>query len=62
MALSFLKVRSDFDEITEALTDEEKGRLLLAMVRYAQDGEEPQLTGAERILWPVFRADIIREK
>ena len=62
MALSFLKVRADFDEITEALTDEEKGRLLLAMVRYAQDGEEPQLTGAERILWPVFRADIIREK
>lgn len=62
MALSFLKIRADFDEITEALTDEEKGRLLLAMVRYAQDGEEPQLTGAERILWPVFRADIIREK
>lgn len=62
MALSYLKIRANFDEITEALTDEEKGRLLLAMVRYAQDGEEPQLTGAERILWPVFRADIIREK
>ena len=61
MALSFLKVRADFDEITEALTDEEKGRLLLAMVRYAQNGEEPQLTGAERILWPVFRADINNE-
>ena len=61
MALSFLKVRADFDEITEALTDEEKGRLLLAMVRYAQDGEEPQLLGSERILWPVFRADINNE-
>ena len=61
MALSFLKVRADFDQVTEALTDEEKGRLLLAMVRYAQDGEEPQLTGAERILWPVFRADINNE-
>ena len=58
MALSFLKVRADFDQVTEALTDEEKGRLLLAMVRYAQDGEEPQLSGSERILWPVFRADI----
>lgn len=58
MALSFLKIRTDFDEITEALTDEEKGRLLLAMIRYAQDGEEPQLSGSERILWPVFRADI----
>ena len=62
MALSFLKVRADFDQITEALTEEEKGRLLLAMVRYAQDGEEPQLTGAERILWPVFRADINRDR
>ena len=62
MALSYLKIRADFDEITEALTDEEKGRLLLAMVRYAQDGEEPQLSGSERILWPVFRADIDRER
>ena len=62
MALSFLKVRVNFDQVTEALTDEEKGRLLLAMVRYAQDGEEPQLSGSERILWPVCRADIIREK
>lgn len=58
MAMSFLNVRADFDEITEALTDEEKGRLLLAMVRYARDGIEPQLSGAERILWPVFRAEI----
>ena len=62
MALSFLKVRADFDLVTEALTEEEKGRLLLAMVRYTQDGEEPQLTGAERILWPIFRADINRDR
>lgn len=62
MALSFLKVRADFDEITEALTDEEKSRLLLAMVRYAQTGADPQLSGSERILWPVFRADIDRER
>ena len=61
MALSFLKIRADFDQVTEALTDEEKGLLLLAMVRYAQDGEEPQLSGSERILWPVFRADINNE-
>ena len=61
MAMSFLNVRADFDEITEALTDEEKGRLLLAMVRYAKDGIEPQLSGAERILWPVFRAEIVHD-
>lgn len=57
MAMS-LNIREDFDEITEALTDEEKGRLLLAMVRYARNGTETQLPGTERILWPVFRADI----
>ena len=58
MFLSFIKNWPNFDEITEALTDEEKGRLLLAMIRYAQGGEEPQLAGLERVLWPVFRADI----
>lgn len=58
MAMSFLNIREDFDEITEALTDDEKGRLLLAMVRYATNGTETQLAGTERILWPVFRADI----
>ena len=58
-----LKVRADFDEITEALTDEEKSRLLLAMIRYAKDRENvPTLTGNERILWPVFRVEIDHDR
>jgi len=59
MAIAYIKVFFDFDERTEALSDPEKERLLLAMVRYASGGEEPTtLKGAERILWPVFRKEI----
>ena len=59
MAIAYIKVFFDFDERTEALSDPEKERLLLAMVRYAARGDEPTtLKGAERILWPVFRKEI----
>ena len=58
---SHLKVFFDFDERTEMLTDAERGRLLLAMVRYAKSGELPDLKGNERFLWPVFKGDIDRD-
>ena len=58
MAIAYIKVFFDFDERTEALSDPEKERLLLAMVRYAARGDEPILKGSERILWPVFRKEI----
>jgi len=55
---SHLKVYFDFEEKTKELTDDEKGRLLLAMLRYAKDGTEPQMTGNERFLFPVFRVQV----
>ena len=58
MARAFLKVFFDFEERTERLSEEERGRLLLGMLRYAQHGEEPELPGNEGIIWPVFRAEI----
>lgn len=58
---SHLKVFFDFDERTEMLTDAERGRLLLAMLRYAKCGEAPDLKGNERFLWPVFKGDIDRD-
>ena len=61
MARSHLKVYFSFDEDTACLTDAERGRLLLAMVRYAKDGTEPSLTGNERFLWPVVRGQIDRD-
>ena len=58
---SHLKVYFDFEERTEMLTDAERGRLMLAMLHYAKTGEETELRGNERFLWPVFKADIDRD-
>ena len=58
---SHLKVYFDFEERTEMLTEAERGRLMLAMLHYAKTGEETELRGNERFLWPVFKADIDRD-
>ena len=58
MARAFLRIFFDFEEKTAALTEEERGRLLLGMLRYAETGAEPVLTGNEAILWPVFRKEV----
>ena len=62
MDLFFITISSDFEEQTEMLTESERGHLLLAMVRYAKTGIEPQLEGNERFLWPVFRVEIDHRK
>ena len=61
MARAFLKVFFDFEERTEQLDGDEQGRLLLGMLHYARTGEEPELSGNERFLWPVFRKEIDAE-
>ena len=61
MARSHLKIYLSFEDDTECLSDAERGRLLLAMVRYAKDGTEPNLSGNERFLWPVVRGQIDRD-
>jgi hypothetical protein len=53
-----LKVYFDFEVKAKEYDDEEKGRLLLAMLRYAKDGTEGTLTGNERFVFPVFKAQI----
>ena len=61
MARSFLKVYFDFDEKTDELTENEKGRLLLALYRYARTGQKPVLTGNERFLFSSFKSEIDRD-
>ena len=61
MARSYVKVYLDFDQRTQALTEEEKGRLLIAMLRYGLDGQTTDLPGNERILWPVFQQILDRD-
>lgn len=55
---SHLKVYFDFEVKAKEYDDAEKGRLLLAMLRYAKDGTEPEMIGNERFLFPVFKAQI----
>lgn len=61
MAREFVKIYLDFDDRTDELTDNEKGLLLLAMVRYAKSGEKPEMTGNERFAFGSFRAIIDRD-
>lgn len=58
----YIKLFYDWPEGTSALSYEEKGRLLDAMVIYARDGVVPDLPGNERILFPVFRNQIDRDR
>lgn len=58
----YLKIYTDTLEALEELDDAAAGRLLRAMLLYRRDGEAPKLSGAERVLFPVFRAQIDREK
>jgi hypothetical protein len=56
--MDYLKVYTRFRKDISALSDAEKGRLFDAMLKYAEDGTAPQLTGSERIMWPVAEQNI----
>mgnify|MGYP006924287661 CR=1 FL=1 len=58
---SYVKAFYDWTEQMSALKDEEKGRLFVAILKYGETGEIPEMQGAERILFPVFKAQIDRE-
>ena len=56
----FLAYYSYFETI-ELLSDAECGRLFRALLKYAKDGENPELTGNERFLFPAIRSQIDRD-
>lgn len=58
---SYVKAFYDWPEQMSALTDAEKGRLFVAILKYGETGEIPEMQGAERILFPVFKAQIDRD-
>lgn len=59
--MDYIKIFVDFAEVMEPLTFEERGRLLTAMLQYAEDGTIPELEGNERFLWGVAKRGIDRE-
>lgn len=60
--MKYLKIFTDYLDVTWELSDGAMGRLFRAMLRYAQDGTEPQLKGKEGVAWAVARQHIDREK
>ena len=57
--MKYLKVWTDFENVLSPLTDDEIGRLFLAMLHYAGTGEEPaEFIGNEVFLWAVAKRDI----
>lgn len=62
MALAYLQIFADKEDLLEPFDDAERGRLLTAMLAYALHDEEIDLTGNERYIWPVFRQMIDQSK
>ena len=56
--MKYLKIFTDFLQDMEPLSDDERGRLISAMLRYAEDQTEPDLTGNERFLWGTAKKQI----
>ena len=53
--LTYIKLFFDQLNALQPLTDEETGRLLRALWRYAENKETPTLAGNERFLWPMLK-------
>lgn len=61
MAQKHIRVYYDFAEATTTLSDAEIGRLVIALIKYARNGEEVTLCGNERHLFPMLKAQIERD-
>ena len=59
--MKYLKVFTDFSVSLEPLGDAECGRLFKAMLEYAKTGQEPDLRGNERFIWPTAKQSIDRD-
>lgn len=57
-----LKVKLSWLKAVEALTDAEVGRLTRGALGYASSGEAPVFSGNERMIWPVVREDLDRQR
>ena len=60
--MEYLKIFTSFEEVIEPLNDAERGRLLTAMLEYADREEVPEFRGNERFVWPIAKQAIDRER
>ena len=61
--MKYLKVWVSFRKALEPYDDAERGRLFMAMLAYAESGEEPNFSGNERFIWGQVKEtiDLTRE-
>lgn len=62
MGIPYIKLFLRYEETLEPLSDAEKGRLFMSLLKYARTGEVPQLTGNERFLFPTLKQQADRDK
>lgn len=62
MAREYFCAYHSLIESLEPFGDAERGRLFTAMLVYSKSGEELQLSGNERYIWPTLRGMIDRDK
>ena len=60
--MPFVCMYKDYLQTLEPFTDEERGRLFMALLRYLNLGEEPEFTGNERYIWPTLAAQLQRDQ
>jgi|GEM_PF-879968 len=61
MAKQYVMIYYDFLEIIEPLSNAERGRLLTAILQYGKNGVAKELSGNERFVFPVIKAQIERD-
>ena len=52
----------DYLEVIEELSDEERGRLLTALLNYARHGMEPENAGSEKFAFKMMKAQFDRDR
>ena len=60
--MKYLKVFTDFVKVIEPLGEAEIGRLFMAMLKYAETSEQPDIRGNEKFIWPMAKLNIDRER
>ena len=62
MSMTYIKLFIDYLDAIEPLGDAERGRLFTSLLEYAKSGEAPHLSGNERFIFPMIRAQIDRDR
>lgn len=61
MAKEYVCLYHSFLDVIQPLADDERGRLLTAILIYGKTGQEPEMTGNERFVFPAIRSQIDRD-